>query len=166
MDETMWKTVLGSDESKFEICLGKQRRSILWAKEERDHVTCYQRSVLKFALAPVVWHLAHLERQHRCWKVFAGFAAYSPIQVFFRKALAHFSKTITCYMLTASITTTWLHSRRVRVWTSLPAVQTFPQLKTFGPSWNERYRRSRTVKWPESPIRKEWDSIPQFPDCF
>lgn len=54
MDETTWKTVLGSDESKFEIRLGKQRRSILWAKEERDHVTSYQRSVLKFALAPVV----------------------------------------------------------------------------------------------------------------
>ncbi len=42
-----WKSVLWSDESKFDILVGNHRRSVLRAKEEGDLPVCYQRSVQK-----------------------------------------------------------------------------------------------------------------------
>ncbi len=42
-----WKSVLRSDESKFDILVGNHRDRVLWAKEEGDHPACYQRSVQK-----------------------------------------------------------------------------------------------------------------------
>ncbi len=40
-----WKSVLWSDESKFDILVGNHRRRVLRAKEEGDLPVCYQRSV-------------------------------------------------------------------------------------------------------------------------
>ncbi len=40
-----WKSVLWSDESKFDILVGNHRRCVLRAKEEGDLPTCYKRSV-------------------------------------------------------------------------------------------------------------------------
>ncbi len=42
-----WKSVLWSDESKFDILVGNHRRSVLRAKEEGDLPACYQHSVQK-----------------------------------------------------------------------------------------------------------------------
>ncbi len=42
-----WKSVLWSDESKFDIIVGNHRRCVLRAKEEGDLLACYQRSVQK-----------------------------------------------------------------------------------------------------------------------
>ncbi len=39
-----WKSVLWSDESKFDILVGNHVRRVLRAKEEGDHPACYQRS--------------------------------------------------------------------------------------------------------------------------
>ncbi len=39
-----WKSVLWSDESKFDFLVGNHRRRVLWAKEEGDLPACYQRS--------------------------------------------------------------------------------------------------------------------------
>ncbi len=49
-----WKSVLGSDDSKFDILVGNHGRRILWAKEERELPACYQRSVQKSA-SLMVW---------------------------------------------------------------------------------------------------------------
>ncbi len=49
-----WKSVLWSDESKFDILVGNHRRCVLRAKEEEDLPACYQRSVKKPA-SLLVW---------------------------------------------------------------------------------------------------------------
>ncbi|KAK3510525.1 hypothetical protein QTP70_009123 [Hemibagrus guttatus] len=42
-----WKTVLWSDESKFEVLFGKLGRHVNRTKEDKDNPSCYQRSVQK-----------------------------------------------------------------------------------------------------------------------
>ncbi len=42
-----WKTVLWSDESKFEFFFGKLGRHVIRTKEDKDNPSCYQRSVQK-----------------------------------------------------------------------------------------------------------------------
>lgn len=49
-----WQSVLWSDESKFDILVGNHGRRVLRAKEEKDHPSCYQRSVQKPA-SLMVW---------------------------------------------------------------------------------------------------------------
>lgn len=39
--EAKWKTVLRSDESKFEILFENHTHHVLWAREERDHLACF-----------------------------------------------------------------------------------------------------------------------------
>ncbi|KAK3545341.1 hypothetical protein QTP70_004064 [Hemibagrus guttatus] len=49
-----WKTVLWSDESKFEVRFGKLGRHVIRTKEDKDNPSCYQRSVQKPA-SLMVW---------------------------------------------------------------------------------------------------------------
>ncbi|KAK3562582.1 hypothetical protein QTP86_002064 [Hemibagrus guttatus] len=42
-----WKTVLWSDESKFEVLFGKLGRHVIRTKEDKDNPSCYKRSVQK-----------------------------------------------------------------------------------------------------------------------
>ncbi|KAK3574259.1 hypothetical protein QTP86_004397 [Hemibagrus guttatus] len=49
-----WKTVLWSDESKFEVLFGKLGRHVIRTKEDKDNPSCYQRSVQKSA-SLMVW---------------------------------------------------------------------------------------------------------------
>ncbi|KAK3567028.1 hypothetical protein QTP86_008979 [Hemibagrus guttatus] len=42
-----WKTVLWSDESKFEVLFGKLGPHVIRTKEDKDNPSCYQRSVQK-----------------------------------------------------------------------------------------------------------------------
>ncbi len=49
-----WKSVLWSDESKFDILVGNHERCVLRAKEERDFPACHQRSVQK-PVSCMVW---------------------------------------------------------------------------------------------------------------
>ncbi|KAK3510615.1 hypothetical protein QTP70_011872 [Hemibagrus guttatus] len=49
-----WKTVLWSDESKFEVLFGKLGRHFIRTKEDKDNPSCYQRSVQKPA-SLMVW---------------------------------------------------------------------------------------------------------------
>ncbi len=49
-----WKSVLWSDESKFDILVGNHGCLILRAKEEGDLLACYQRSIQKPA-SLMVW---------------------------------------------------------------------------------------------------------------
>ncbi len=86
-----WKTVLWSDESKFEVLFGKLGRHVIRTKEDKDNPSCYQHSVQKPASLMVwgggmhecVWHgqLTHLESHHQCWKVYpSSRTTYAPIQ--------------------------------------------------------------------------------------
>ncbi len=53
-DVSKWKSVLWSDESKFDLLVGNYGRRVLWAKEERDLPACHQHSVQKPAFL-LVW---------------------------------------------------------------------------------------------------------------
>ncbi len=88
-----WKSVLWSDESKFDILVGNHGSRVLRAKEEGDLPVCYQRSVQKPAHL-MVWggmgvhkcirygQLACFGRHYECWKVYKGFrATYAPLQM-------------------------------------------------------------------------------------
>ncbi len=119
-----WKSVLWSDESKFDILVGNHGRCVLWAKEEGDLPACYQRSVQKPASLMVLGCISaygmgslhvlegtmNAERyikvleQHMLpsrWRLFQG----RPCVFQQDNAKPH----------TAAITTAWLRSRRVRV---------------------------------------------------
>ncbi len=81
-----WKSVIWSDESKFDILVGNHGRRVLRAKEEGDLPACYQRSVQKPA-SLMVWgcirygQLACFGRHYESWKVYKGFrATYAPLQ--------------------------------------------------------------------------------------
>ncbi len=50
-----WKSVLWSDESKFNILVGNHGCSVLWAKEEVELPACYQHPVQKPASLMVWW---------------------------------------------------------------------------------------------------------------
>uniref|UniRef100_A0A8C2DTV0 Villin-1 n=1 Tax=Cyprinus carpio TaxID=7962 RepID=A0A8C2DTV0_CYPCA len=54
MDCGKWKTVLWSDESRFEVLFGKVGRHVIWTKEDKDNPSCYQHSVQKPA-SLMVW---------------------------------------------------------------------------------------------------------------
>ncbi len=69
-----WKTVLWSDESKFEVLFGKLGRHVIRTKEDKDNPSCYQALSSEacisdgMGLHECVWHgqLTHLERHHQC----------------------------------------------------------------------------------------------------
>ena len=52
--DAKWKSVLTSDESTFQIIFGNCGCCVLWAKEEKEHLDCYQRKVQKPA-SVMVW---------------------------------------------------------------------------------------------------------------
>ncbi len=83
-----WKSVLWSDESKFDILVGNHRCLVLRAKEEGDLPACYQHSVQKPA-SMMVWGCIsaygmsslHVLEGTMNVKVYKGFrATYAPLQ--------------------------------------------------------------------------------------
>ncbi len=136
-----WKSVLWSEEPKFDILVGNHGRRVLRAKEEGDLPACHQRSVQKPA-SLMVWgcisaycmgslhvlegtmnaerYIKILE-QHMLpsrWRLFQG----RPCVFQQDNAKPH----------TAAITTAWLRSRRVRV-LNRPACS--PDLSTIENIW-------------------------------
>ena len=84
-----WKTVLWSDESKFEVLFGKLGRHVIRTKEDKDNPSCYQRSVQKLHLwwYGVSWVCGmgslHIwkDQLHQCWNIYpSSRTTYAPIQ--------------------------------------------------------------------------------------
>ncbi len=79
-----WKSVLWSDESKFDILVENHGRCVLRAKEEGDLPACYQRSVT-MAATLMVWgcirygQLACFGRHYECWKVLSLLKISAPL---------------------------------------------------------------------------------------
>ncbi len=83
-----WKSVLWSDESKFDILVGNHRRRVLRAKEEGDSMSSAFRSKASISDGMGVHkcirygQLACFGRHYECWKVYKGFrATYAPLQM-------------------------------------------------------------------------------------
>ncbi len=119
-----WKTVLWSDESTFEDLFGKLGRHVIRTKEDKDNPSCYQRSVQKPACL-MVWgcmSACGMGSLH-IWKGTINAERY--IQVLEQHMLPSRRRLFqgrTCIFQhdnarphTASITTSWLRRRRIRV---------------------------------------------------
>ncbi len=166
-----WKTVLWSDESKFEVLFGKLGRHVIRIKEDKDNPSCYQRSVQKPA-SLMVWgcmSACGMGSLH-IWKGTINAERY--IQVLEQHMLPSRHRLFQgrpCIFQhdnarphTASITTSWLHRRRIRV-LKWPACS--PDLSPIENIWRiikrkMRQRRPKTVEQLEACIRQEWDNIP------
>ncbi len=113
-----WKSVLWSDESKFDILVGNHGRHVLRAKEEGDLPACYQRSVQKPASMGV-----YGMGVHTVWAAFMFWKALWMLKGVYIKVLVQHMLPSRWRVFqqdnakphTAAITTAWLHSRRVRV---------------------------------------------------
>ncbi len=140
-----WKSVLWSDESKFDILVGNHRHRVLWAKEEGDFQVCYQHLVQKPA-SLMVWggvhkcirygQLACFGRHYECWKVYI-----KDLEQYMLPSRRRLFQQDNPKLHTAAITTAWLRSIESRCWISLPAVQiqSFHLKRIFGASLNEKY---------------------------
>ncbi len=166
-----WKTVLWSDESKFEVLFGKLGRHVIRTKEDKDNPSCYQRSVQKPA-SLMVWgcmSACGMGSLH-IWKGTINAERY--IQILEQHMLPSRRRLFQgrpCIFQhdnarphTASITTSWLRRRRIQV-LKWPACS--PDLSPIENIWRiikrkMRQRRPKTVEQLEACIRQEWDNIP------
>ncbi len=112
-----WKSVLWSDESKFDILVGNHRRRVLRAKEKGDLPVCYQRSVQKPA-SLMVWGCIIAYGMGSLHVLEDTMNAERYIMVLEQ----HMLPSRRCVFQqdnakqhTAAIITAWLRSRRVRV---------------------------------------------------
>ncbi len=162
-----WKSVLWSDQSKFNILVGNHGRRVLRAKKEADLHAYHQCSVQKPA-SLMVWgcistygigslHILedtmNAERyikileQHMLpsrWRLFQG----RPCVFQQDNAKPH----------TAVITTAWLRSRRVRVLIDLSAVQIF-HLENIWCIIRQKNGKDDHKLFLKTCIRQEWDQI-------
>ncbi len=112
-----WKSVLWSDESKFDILVGNYGRHVLRAKEEGDLPACYQLSVQKPA-SLMVWGCISTYCMGSLHVLEGTMNAESNIKVL---ELHMFPSRWRAFQQdnakphNAAITTAWLRSRRVRV---------------------------------------------------
>ncbi len=166
-----WKSVLWSDESKFDILFGNQGHRVLRAKEEGDLPACYQRSVPKPA-SVMVWQCISAYSMGSLHVLEGTMNAERYIKVLEQ----HMLPSRRCLFQgrpcvfqqdnakphTAAITTAWLCSRRVRV-LNWPAYS--PDLSPIENIWciikrKIRQRWPQTLQQLETYIRQEWGQIP------
>ncbi len=129
-----WKTVLWSDKSKFEVLFGKLGRHVIRTKEDKDNPSCYQHSVQK-TISLMVWgcmSACGMGSLH-IWKGTINAERY--IQVLEQHMLPSRRRLFQgrpCIFQhdnarphTASITTSWLRRRRIRVlkWPDLSPIE-------------------------------------------
>ncbi len=158
-----WKSVLWSDESKFDILVGNHGRRVIWAKEEGDLPECYQRSVQKPASlmvwgcisAYVMGSLHVLEgtmNAERYIKVLEQHMLPSRRRLFQGRPCVFQQDNTKPH--TAAITTAWLRSKFCS-----------PDLSPIENIWRIikrkiHQKRPQTLQQLETYIRQEWDQIP------
>ncbi len=112
-----WKSVLWSDESKFDSLAGNHARRVLRAKEEGDLPACYQRSVQKPA-SMMVWGCISVYGMGSLHVLEGTINAEKYIKVLEQHMLPSRWRVFqqdNAKPHTAAITTAWLRSRRVQV---------------------------------------------------
>ncbi len=165
-----WKSVLWSDESKFDILVGNPRLRVLRAREEGDLPVCYQRSVQKPA-SLIVWG---------CISAY-GMGSLHVLEGTMNAERYIKSNILEQHMLpsrqrlfqqdnakphTAAITTAWLRSRRVRV-LNWPTCS--PDLSPIENIWHIIKRKIRQ-RWPRTlqqlTDENGWDTFVRVSLCL
>ncbi len=158
-----WKRVLWSDESKFDILFGNywHLSSVLKRRETFQHVISVQlksQHLWWYGVHKCIQYgqLACFGKHYECWKEYKGFRA-----TMLPSRRCVFSQD-NAKPNTATITTVWLHSRRVQV-LNWPACSTY--LSPIENFWciiklKIRQKWPRTLQQLETYIRQEWDQIP------
>ncbi len=111
------KSVLWSDESKFDILVGNHGRRVLWAKEEGDLPACHQCSVQK-PTSLTVWGCISAYGMGSLHVSEGTMNAEMYIKILEQHMLPSRQRVFqldNAKPHTAAITTAWLYSRRVRV---------------------------------------------------
>ncbi len=166
-----WKSVLWSDESKFDILVVNHGHCVLWAKEEGDLPACYQRSVQKPASLIVLGCISAygMGSLHVLEGTMNAERYIKVLEQHMLPSRRHLFQGRPCVFQqdnakphTAAITTAWLRSRRVRV-LNWPACS--PDLSPIENTWRIikqkiHQRRPQTLQQLETYIRQEWDQIP------
>ncbi len=161
-----WKSVLWSDESKFDILVGNHGHRVLQAKEEGDLPACYQRSVQNPA-SLMIWGCISAYGMGSLCVLKGTMNTEKYIKVLDQHMLPSRRRLFqggSCVFQqdnakphTAAITTAWLRSRRVRV-LNWPACS--PDLLPIEIIKRKiRQRRPQTLQQLETYIRQEWDQI-------
>ncbi len=160
-----WKSVLWSDESKFDILVVNHGCRVLQAKEERDLPACHQCSAQKPA-SMMVWGCRSAYGMGSLYVLEGTMNAerfnIKVLEQYMLPSRLHLFQQDNAKPHTAAITTAWLHSRRVRV-LNWPACS--PDLSPIENiwcilKWKICQRWPQTLQQVETYIRQEWDQIP------
>ncbi len=159
-----WKSVLWSDESKFEILVGNHGRRVLRAKEDGDLPACHQHSVQKPA-SLMVWGCINAYGMGSLHVLEGTMNAERYIKVLEQHMLPsrrHVFQQDSTKPHTAAFTTAWLRSRRVRVLNCNACSPYLSPIKNIWHiiKWKIRQRRPQTLQQLKNYIRQEWDQIP------
>ncbi len=119
-----WKSVLWSNESKFDILVGNHVCRVLWVKEEGDFPACYPHSFQKPAPL-MVWGCISAYGIDSLHVLEGTMNAEKYINILEQHMLPSRWRVFqqdNAKPHTAAITTAWLRSRRVRVvnWSAVP----------------------------------------------
>ncbi len=131
-----WKSVLLSEESKFDTLVRNHRRHVLRAKEEGDLPACHQRSVQKPA-SLIVWGCICVYGMGSLHVLEGTMNAEKYIKVLEQHMLPSRRRVFqqdNAKPHTAAITTAWLRSRRVRVLNWPACSPDLSPIETFGAS--------------------------------
>ncbi len=159
-----WKSVLWSDESKFDILVGNHGRRGLRAKEEGDLPACYQHSVQKPAslMVFVCINAYGMGSLHVLEGTMNAERYIKVLEQHMLPSRRHVFQQDNAKPHTETITTAWLRSRRVWVlnWPACsldlsPIENIWHIIK-----WKIRQRWPQTLQQLETYIRQEWDQIP------
>ncbi len=170
MDCGKWKTVLWSDESKFEVLFGKLGRHVIWLKRTRTTqvvISAQFRSLHLWwygvAWVRVAWAAYTSGKAPSMLKGYpSSRTTYAPSRRRLFQGRPCIFQHDNARPHTASITTSWLRRRRIRV-LKWPACS--PDFSPIENIWRiikrkMRQRRPKTVEQLEACIRQEWDNIP------